>query len=57
MAKKKNDGLVLKSEVLQIIQNNIRCIQMLDGGSDEGIPQLYAVMEQIDKMKTVAENN
>lgn len=52
MARKKNrDGYVLKSEVQRIIQNYIRCIQMTDSGSDSGIPQLYAVMDQIEKME------
>ena len=51
MARKKNkDGYVLKSEVQLIIQNYIRVIQMNDYGSDEGIPQLYRVMDMIDKM-------
>ena len=50
MAKKNKNGYVLKSEVNLIIQNYIRRIQMLDYGKDNGIPQLYAVMEQIEKM-------
>lgn len=51
MPRKKNkDGYVLKSEVQLIIQNYIRCIQMNDYGSDNGIPQLYRVMEKIEKM-------
>lgn len=51
MAKNKTkDGYILKSEVQHIIQNYIRSIQMNDYGSDSGIPQLYAVMEQIEKM-------
>ena len=51
MARKKNkDGYVLKSEVNLIIQNYIRSIQMNDYGSDNGIPQLYRVMEKIEKM-------
>ena len=50
MAKKNKDGYVLKSEVQLIIQNYIRRIQMNDYGKDNGIPQLYAVMEQIEKM-------
>ena len=50
MAKKNKDGYVLKSEVQLIIQNYIHCIQMNDYGSDNGIPQLYAVMEKIEKM-------
>lgn len=49
MAKQNKDGYVLKSDVLSLIQNGIRGIQML-GGSDAGIPQLYAVMEAIEKM-------
>ena len=49
--KKKKDGMVLKSDVLQIIQNYIRGIQMLDYGTDSGIPQLYAVMSLIEKME------
>ena len=51
MARKKNkDGYVLKSEVQLIIQNYIRVIQMNDYGSDNGIPQLYRVIEKIEKM-------
>lgn len=50
MAKKNKDGYVLKSEVYLIIQNYIHCIQMNDYGSDNGIPQLYRVMEKIEKM-------
>lgn len=51
MARKKNkDGYVLKSEVQLIIQNYIRGIQMNDYGNDDGIPQLYMVMDMIDKM-------
>ena len=50
MAKKSKDGYILKSDVHLIIQNYIRSIQMNDGGSDNGIPQLYTVMKQIDKM-------
>lgn len=50
MAKKNNkDGYVLKSEVQLIIQNYIRRIQMNDYGKDNGIPQLYAVMEKMVK--------
>lgn len=51
MARKKNeDGYVLKSEVQLIIQNYIRNIQMNDYGNDEGVTQLYRVMDMIDKM-------
>ena len=50
MTKKNKDGYVLKSEVQLIIQNYIRSIQMNDYGSDNGIPQLYRVMEKIEKM-------
>ena len=48
--KKSKDGYVLKSDVKLIIQNYIRSIQMNDSGNDNGIPQLYAVMKQIEKM-------
>lgn len=52
MAKKKNkDGYILKSEALIIIQNYIRGIQMHDYGTDNGIPQLYEVMRQIDNIQ------
>ena len=51
MPRKKNkDGYVLKSEVQLIIQNYIHVIQMNDYGSDNGIPQLYRVIEKIEKM-------
>lgn len=53
MRKKPKDEKVLKSDVLQLIQNYIRGIQMMDHGTDNGIPQLYAVMDQIEKMETV----
>ena len=52
MRKKKADGYVLKSEVLLIIQNYIRCIQMNDHGTDSGIPQLYTLMDKVDEMAT-----
>ncbi len=52
MSKKRNDGYVLKSEVILIIQNYIRGILMNDHGTDSGIPQLYAVMDQVDQMTT-----
>ena len=52
-SKKKKDGYLMKSEVQLLIQNYIRNIQMNDYGSDSGIPQLYAVMEQIEKLPTV----
>ena len=51
--KNKKDKYLLKSEVQSLIQNYIRNIQMNDYGSDSGIPQLYAVMEQIDNLPTV----
>lgn len=51
MSNKPKDGNILKSDVLWIIQDYIRGIQMNDYGSDSGIPQLYAVMEQIEKME------
>ena len=56
MIKKSADGNVLKSDVLWIIQNYIRNIQMNDYGKDAGIPQLYAVMEQIEKMEVQEAN-
>ena len=51
MRKKPKYGSVQKEDVLWIIQNYIRNIQMNDYGMDKGIPQLYAVMEQIEKME------
>ena len=51
--KNKKDKYLLKSEVQSLIQNYIRSIQMNDSGSDNGIPQLYTVMEQIDKLPTI----
>lgn len=50
------NGYVLKSDVILIIQNYIRGIQMNDYGKDEGISQLYGVMSQIENMKTEREN-
>ena len=52
-SKKKKDGYLMKSEVHLLIQNYIRNIQMNDYGNDDGIPQLYAVMKQIDNLPTV----
>ena len=51
--KNKKDKYLLKSEVQSLIQNYIRNIQMNDSGSDSGIPQLYEIMEQIDKSPTI----
>lgn len=39
-----------KAVVLTIIQNKIRNIQMNDYGTDQGISQLYSVMDEIDKI-------
>lgn len=52
MEKKNSDGYVLKSEVLLIVQNYIRDIQMNDHGTDSGIPQLYAVMDKVNGIPT-----
>lgn len=49
----KKDGYLMKSEVQSLIQNYIRNIQMNDSGTDSGIPQLYEIMEQIDKLPTI----
>ena len=49
----KKDKYLLKSEVQSLIQNYIRNIQMNDSGSDNGIPQLYEIMRQIDNLPTV----
>ena len=51
--KNKKDRYLLKSEVQLLIQNYIRNIQMNDSGTDNGIPQLYEIMEQIDKLPTI----
>lgn len=51
--KNKKDKYLLKSEVQLLIQNYIRNIQMNDSGTDCGIPQLYTIMEQIDKLPTI----
>ena len=51
--KNKKDKYLLKSEVQSLIQNYIRNIQMNDSGTDSGIPQLYTIMEQIDKLPTI----
>lgn len=40
-------------EVKLLILNYIRSIQMNDYGTDNGIPQLWSIMKQIDKMPTV----
>ena len=48
--KKTYKGTVMKEDVLQVIQNYIRSIQMNDYGKDEGISQLYNAMEFIAEM-------
>lgn len=52
MARKKKDGYMPKSEVLLILQNYIRTIQMNDYGTDSGIPQLYKAMTYIEDAPT-----
>lgn len=52
MARKKKDGYMPKSEVLLILQNYIRTIQMNDYSTDSGIPQLYKAMNYIDNAPT-----
>lgn len=49
-SKNKKDGYLVKSQVQTLIQNYIRNIQMNDSGSDNGIPQLYAIMEMIENL-------
>ena len=51
-SKNKKDGYLIKSQVQTLIQNYIRNIQMNDSGSDNGIPQLYAIMEMIENLPT-----
>ena len=52
-SKNKKDGYLIKSQVQSLIQNYIRNIQMSDSGSDNGIPQLYEIMRQIDNLPIV----
>ena len=52
MRKAKKEELVKKSEVLLLIQNYIRSIQMNDFTKDTGIPQLYHIYGEIEKLKT-----
>ena len=52
-SKNKKDGYLIKSQVQLLIQNYIRNIQMNDCGSDNGIPQLYEIMRQIDNLPIV----
>ncbi len=52
MRKAKKDELLRKSEVLLLIQNYIRSIQMNDYAKDTGIPQLYHIYDEVEKMKT-----
>lgn len=49
-SKNKKDEYLIKSQVQSLIQNYIRNIQMNDSGSDNGIPQLYAIMEMIENL-------
>ena len=46
----KKDKMISKEEILLIIQNYIRGIQMNDYGKDEGIHQLYDIMRLIEKL-------
>jgi hypothetical protein len=48
--KRTTKGLVEKADVLQLIQNYIRSIQMNDYGKDSGIPQLYTIMSKIEEL-------
>lgn len=48
--KKIKDDLVRRKEVILIIQNIIRNIQMQDYGSDSGIRHLYDAIDQIIKL-------
>lgn len=52
MRKAKKDELIKKSEVLLLIQNYIRSIQMNDFTKDAGIPQLYHIYSEVEKLKT-----
>lgn len=52
-SKNKKDGYLIKSQVQSLIQNYIRNIQMNDSGSDNGIPQLYEIIRQIDNLPIV----
>lgn len=58
-SKNKKDGYLIKSQVQSLIQNYIRNIQMNDCDSDSGnginngIPQLYEIMRQIDNLPIV----
>lgn len=45
-----NDGKVLKSEVIRIIENRIREIHMNTTEEKEAIPQLYKLVDQVAKM-------
>ena len=48
--KRTTKGPVRKEDVLFLIQNEIRNIQMNDYGTDSGIPQLYHIMSLIEEM-------
>ena len=49
--KNKKEDYIKKSDVLLLIQNRIRAIQMNDYGTDSGITQLYSVMSDIEKLQ------
>ena len=51
--KKTFKGPVMKEDVLQVIQNYIREIQMNDYGNDTGIPQLYHAMVLIEELPLI----
>lgn len=48
---KYKDGSIQKSDVLWLLQNHIREIQIADEANTPCIPQLYAVMDKIGEME------
>lgn len=50
-----HDVMVKKKDVVLIIQNMIREIQMNDYNDDSGIKELYEAIKRIDVLKCVEE--
>lgn len=48
--KRTTKGPVLKEDVLLVLQNYIRQLQMNDYGTDSGIAQLYHAMSLIEEL-------
>lgn len=52
---KKADVLVKKKDVILVLQNMIREIQMNDYGTDSGVKELYEAIKRIDALRGAEE--